>query len=103
MKDDSMKMTCHADGVPKPTYTIKISNGMVYKAGIDGMVVVKDYESIVNASYTCIAKNSVGQDKWHLNGILTVSKGKACRIVFIFFRLKTITLTIEIICHWKET
>jgi hypothetical protein len=71
-----MKMICLAKGLPQPTYVIKISNGLSFTAGTDGVVIVNHYKSVINTSYTCIAKNSVGRDKWHLNGILIISKGK---------------------------
>ena len=75
LKQTSIKIICLADGLPRPTYVIKISNGLSFTAGIDGAIVIDDYKSIMNASYICIAKNSVGEDKWRLNGILTLSKG----------------------------
>lgn len=70
-----MRIICQADGLPRPTYVIKISNGLFFTAGTDGAIVIDDYKSIMNASYICIARNSVGEDKWRLNGILTLSKG----------------------------
>ncbi|XP_028402685.1 uncharacterized protein LOC114525507 [Dendronephthya gigantea] len=74
LEDKSMKMTCLADGLPKPTYVIKLSNGLSYTADISGVIVIKDYKVIVNTTYVCIAKNSQGEDQWRLNGILTISK-----------------------------
>jgi hypothetical protein len=75
LKDNSMKFTCLAKGLPRPTYIIKFSSGLSFTADIDGVVIINDYKSIVNESYTCIAKNVVGHDKWNLNGILAISKG----------------------------
>ena len=75
LKDNSMKLTCFAEGFPRPSYVIKISNGLSFKADTNGVIVIKDYLSLANESYSCIAKNTAGYDQWRLNGILTVSKG----------------------------
>lgn len=80
LKDNSMKMTCLAKGLPQPTYIIKTPNGLSFAADIHGVVIINDYKSVINASYTCIARNSVGYDQWYLNGILTISKGRTFRI-----------------------
>lgn len=69
-------MTCLAQGFPRPTYLIKFSNGLTYSTGVDGVVVIDVFESNVNTSYTCIARNSVGEDRWHLNSMLTIFEGK---------------------------
>ena len=85
LEDNSMKMTCLADGLPKPTYVIKLSNGLSFTADIHGVIVIKNHKAIGNTTYVCIAKNSQGQDQWRLNGILTFSKGKVfCCVSSVF-------------------
>ena len=82
-----MKVICQADGLPRPTYVIKISNGLSFAADIDGAIAIDDYESIMNESYVCIARNSVGEDKWRLNGILTLSKGTRLCLKSVNFKI----------------
>ena len=35
-----------------------------------GKVTIRNYESLINASYICIAQNAFGEDKKKLNGYI---------------------------------
>ena len=58
-----LQLTCFADGLPEPTYTILTSNGKELAEVDNGMVIITDHNSTFNESYTCIAKNEFGQEE----------------------------------------
>ena len=93
LKDNSMKLTCLAKGLPPPTYVIKFSSGSSFKANIHGVLVINDYKSVINETYTCIAKNVLGRDQWNLNGMLAISKGRI-KLDTIYYRLQDFWCTL---------
>ena len=79
LKDNSMKLTCLAKGFPPPTYVIKFSSGSYFNADIHGVLIINDCKSVINETFTCIAKNVVGRDQWNLNGMLAISKDETVK------------------------
>ena len=59
-------MTCVADGFPEPSYTFHTSNGTELAQINNGVVIISNYSSSLNESYTCIAKNKLGEDERRL-------------------------------------
>ena len=62
-----MKLVCLAHGLPEPSYVIDIFDGMELTNVFNGVVIIENCSSILNATYTCIAKNNLGQDERQLN------------------------------------
>ena len=60
-------MTCLADGFPEPSYTFRTSNGTELAQINNGVVMISNYSSTLNESYTCIAKNKLGEVERRLN------------------------------------
>ena len=70
----SLKITCEAEGVPKPNYTIRYNDSIL--AGVtDGMKTIKPVQYSDAGSYTCTADNILGSSTKSFN--LTV-KGEIC-------------------------
>lgn len=58
---DAVTLTCLAEAIPKPTYTI-FSDGVELKEVLNGVVIIRSYTSNSDATYKCIARNYLGQD-----------------------------------------
>ena len=61
-----LRLTCLADGFPQPSYTFRTSNGTELAQINNGVVMISNYSSTLNESYTCIAKNKFGEDERRL-------------------------------------
>ena len=69
-----LKITCEAEGVPKPNYIIR-HNGSILAGVTDGMKTIKPVKYSDAGSYTCTANNILGNCTESFN--LTV-EGEIC-------------------------
>ena len=60
-KNDSITLTCIAEGLPKPVYTI-ISDNKEIKGSQNGIATIPNYSLNDDVEYKCICRNSLGQD-----------------------------------------
>ena len=60
-ENNLLQLTCVADGSPEPSYTFRTSNGTELAQINNGVVIISNYSSTLNESYTCIAKNKLGE------------------------------------------
>ena len=76
----SLKITCEAEGVPKPNYTIRYNDSIL--AGVtDGMKTIRPVQYSDAGSYTCTADNILGNSRWSFN--LRV-EGEICCSYYLF-------------------
>lgn len=66
-RNNLLQLTCLADGFPEPSYTFLTSKGTELAQINNGVVIIRNYSSTFNESYTCIAKNKLGGDEQRLN------------------------------------
>ena len=64
-ENNSMTLTCLADGSPQPTYAIHGLDGTELPGVLNGVVIIGNYSSAstIVATFTCIAKNDLGTDE----------------------------------------
>ena len=66
-ENNLLQLTCVANGFPEPSYTFRTSNGTELAQINNGVVIISNYSSTLNESYTCIAKNKLGEVERRLN------------------------------------
>ena len=64
--NNSITLTCRAEGLPKPTYTIFSDEGEG-NGGQNGIVIIRNYSLYDNITYTCISRNNLGHDIQHFS------------------------------------
>ena len=64
-KNNSITLTCLAEGLPKPTYTI-FSDEVEAIGGQHGIVAIPNYNLVDNVTYKCISRNNLGYDTQHV-------------------------------------
>ena len=101
-----MTLTCHASGLPQPTFTWITPDGHavnatapVYESEVlddgsenrrgkilqeDGSILIFNTRVVDQGVYECVAINVIGQDNKTVN--LTVKKGKKQNISFAIFK-----------------
>ena len=72
-KNDSITLTCIAEGLPKPVYAI-ISDNKEIKGSQNGIATIPNYSLNDDVTYKCICRNSLGQDTKYFSP--TSFKGK---------------------------
>ena len=81
-KNDSITLTCIADGLPTPVYTI-ISDNREIKEAQNGIAIIANYSLNDNVTYKCICTNSFGHDTKYFSP--SSFKGKCNLFKTIFY------------------
>ena len=84
-KNNSMTLTCLAEGLPKPNYTI-FSDEVEVICGQHGIVAIPNYNLVDNVTYTCISMNNLGNDTQHVFQNPLKSKYDVFNMLFSIFK-----------------
>ena len=69
--DENITLTCKANSVPPPTYTITL-NGKTLTNVVEGTTTIRNYREQGIGVYSCEAENNVGKDSI----VLLAAKGE---------------------------
>ena len=71
--DEDITLTCKANSVPPPTYTIAL-NGKTLTNVVEGTTTIRNFREHGIGVYSCEAENIVGKDSI----VLLAAKGEIC-------------------------
>ena len=80
-RNDSITLTCIAEGLPKPVYTI-ISDNKEIKGIQNGIAIIPNYSLNDDVTYKCICRNSLGHDTKYFSPSSFKGKCNLFRTIF---------------------